>query len=58
MRKDLVIAGAATAILMLIAYRLFASAGLPAPAVMTSLVLFLVLVGLGLVVLGILLRPK
>ena len=56
MRKDLAIAGAATSILMLIAYRLLGSAGLPAPGILTSVLLSLALIGLGLIALGILMK--
>jgi uncharacterized membrane protein YgaE (UPF0421/DUF939 family) len=61
MRKDLVAAGAATVVLMLIVTRILMASTLPVPDAMTRILLAVVLVGFATLVLGLILpgrRPK
>jgi len=61
MRKDLVVGGAATGVLMLVAFWLLSTVSLPVPTVLTQVTLIVAVIGVGVMLIGLVLpspRPK
>lgn len=55
MRKDLVVGGAATGVLMLVALWLLSIVSLPVPTVLTQVTLIVAVIGVGVMLIGLVL---